>query len=68
MVDGAARARQRDRAEADGAGALDEHRVAGAERRALEDVHRGQQPAAAADVVVERNASGRRAMPTPGSR
>ena len=51
---GAAEPRQRDRAQADGAGALHEHAVARAERRALEDVHGGQQPAAAADVVIER--------------
>ena len=55
IVDGAGQPRQRNRAQPDGARALHEHAVAGAKRRALEDVHRGQQAAAAADVVVERD-------------
>ena len=49
----AAERRQGDRAQADGAGPLNEHGVAGPQRGALEDVDGGQQPAAAADVVVE---------------
>ena len=54
----AAEARERDGAQADGAGALHEHGVARPQRGALEDVHRRQQAAAAADVVVERDGVG----------
>ena len=54
----AAEPRERDGAQADGAGALHEHAVAGPQRGALEDVHGRQQAAAAADVVVERDAVG----------
>ena len=44
---------QRNGAQPDGAHALHQHRVARPQRRALEDVHRGQEAAARADVVVE---------------
>ena len=48
-----AEARECDDAEADGAGTLDNHGVARPERRPLEHVDSRQQPASAADVVVE---------------
>ena len=53
IVDGAGQPCERDRAQPDGAGALDDDALAGTERRAFDDVHRREQPAAAADVVVE---------------
>ena len=54
-VAGAGEPRERDRAQPDRAGALHDDGVAEREARPLDDVHRRQQSAAAADVVVERD-------------
>jgi hypothetical protein len=43
---------ERNRAQADGAGALHEHGLASAERGTFQDMDRSQQTASAADVVV----------------
>ena len=48
--------------------ALHEHAVAKPDRGAIDGVHRGNQAAAAADVVLGRDASGSIAATTPGSR
>src|SRR3954469_20418578 len=52
---GTAHACQGDRAQTDRAGPLDEYRFTGTKRGALDDVDCGQQPAAAADVLIERD-------------
>ena len=60
--------RERDRAQADRADPLHQHAIAGANARALDDVDRGEQAAAAADVGAAVDDAGSGAMPTPGSR
>jgi hypothetical protein len=63
---GAAESSERNRAQADRAGSLDEDGVGRTQLGPLEDVHGGLQPAAAADVVIEADGVGQPRDGDPG--